>query len=429
MKPGAIFTQDGSCQFCVWAPAAKNVTVHLLSPQEKLIPMQPAANGYHTALVDGIEPGTRYQYQFNGLERPDPASHFQPEGVHGASQVVNHQFGWTDSAWFGIPLEDYIFYELHVGTFTPEGTFDAVIPHLPSLKSLGVTAIEIMPIAQFPGTRNWGYDGVYIYAPQNSYGGVDGFKRLVDACHQHGLAVVLDVVYNHFGPEGNYLNDFGPYFTDKYQTPWGTALNFDGAHSDDVRRFFIENALYWITEFHVDALRLDATHAMLDFSAAPFLEVLTAAVHAHASVLNRRVYLIAENDRSDNRLLLPPEVGGAGLDAQWSDDLHHALHTLLTGENAGYYADFGQFRQLVQALQQGFVYGGQYSVFRQRRHGTFSPDLPAHRFVVCTQNHDQVGNRMNGERLSHLVSPEDLKLAAGIVLLSPYLPLIFMGEE
>jgi maltooligosyltrehalose trehalohydrolase len=343
--------------------------------------------------------------------------------------VVASEFAWTDDRWIGIPLESYIFYELHVGTFTTEGTFDAIIPQLEALKSLGVTAIEIMPIGQFPGDRNWGYDGVNIYAVQNSYGGVVGLKRLVNACHEYGLAVVLDVVYNHLGPEGNYLNDFGPYFTDRYHTPWGSALNFDGERSDHVRRYFIENALYWITEFHVDALRLDATHAMLDFSADTFLEVLVSTVQDEARVLNRHVYLIAENDRSDDRLLRPRELGGYGLDAQWSDELHHVLHTLLTGENVGYYEDFGQFPQLVGALKRGFVYAGEYSPFRARHHGTFRNDLPAERFVVCTQNHDQVGNRMKGDRLAQLVSFESLKLAAGIVLLSPYLPLLFMGEE
>ena len=286
-----------------------------------------------------------------------------------------------------------------------------------------------MPIAQFPGSRNWGYDGVYPFAVQVSYGGAEGLKRLVNACHQRGLAVVLDVVYNHLGPEGNYLSNFGPYFIDRYKTPWGSAMNFDGSYSDEVRRFFLDNALYWITECHIDALRLDAVHAIVDLSAYPFLEELADVVHAQAERLQRRVYLIAESDLDDTRLLRAPELGGYGLDAQWNDDFHHALHTLITGERGGYYADFGHLDHLVKAFREGYVYSGQFSTFRQRRHGNSSRHSPAHQFVVCAQNHDQVGNRMLGERLSQLVDFEALKLAAGMVILSPCVPLLFMGEE
>ncbi|MBP1726352.1 MAG: GlgB, partial [Deltaproteobacteria bacterium] len=375
-------------------------------------------------------PGTRYFYRLDGeSERPDPASRFQPEGVHGPSQVVDSRFSWGDAGWFGLPLRDYIIYELHVGTFTGEGTFAAVVTHLEQLKELGITVLELMPVAQFPGSRNWGYDGTYPFAVQNSYGGPDGLKHLVSACHQRGLAVVLDVVYNHLGPEGNYLGDFAPYFTDRYRTPWGPAVNFDGAHSDEVRRFFIENALSWVTEFHVDGLRIDAVHAILDFSAKPFLQELAEAVHAQAERLNRRIYLIPESDLNDTRLIRAPEVGGFGLDAQWNDDFHHALHTLLTGERTGYYEDFGEIRHLVKGFREGFVYSGEYSPYRRRRHGNSSRSLPAHRFVVFAQNHDQVGNRLRGDRLSHLVSLEALKLAAGVILLSPFIPLLFMGEE
>lgn len=427
---GAMLTPDGRCHFCVWGPFAQQMTLHLLGPEDQYLPMERDAEGYHRLSVEGVAPGTLYAYQPDGnAERPDPASRSQPQGVHGPSQVIDAAFAWTDDRWAGIPLDQYIFYELHVGTFTPEGTFDEVIPHLKDLAALGVTAIEIMPVAQFPGERNWGYDGVNLFAVQNSYGSADGLKRLVNACHAHGLAVVLDVVYNHLGPEGNYLSDFGPYFTERYHTPWGAGLNFDGVNSDHVRRFFIENALNWINEFHIDGLRLDATHAMLDFSANTFLETLVDAVHQEGERLHRQVVLIAENDRSDDRLLRPVELGGYGLDAQWSDELHHVLHTLLTGEAFGYYEDYGKFSQLVSALKHGFVYSGAYSPFRGRHHGTFRTDLPAECFVVCTQNHDQVGNRMNGDRLSQLVSFESLKLASGIVLLSPYLPLLFMGEE
>jgi maltooligosyltrehalose trehalohydrolase len=316
-----------------------------------------------------------------------------------------------------------------VGTFTPEGTFEAIIPHLDELKDLGVTAVELMPVAQFPGNRNWGYDGVYPFAVQNSYGGPEGLKQLVNACHEKSLAVVLDVVYNHSGPEGNYLWDFGPYYTDRYKSLWGSVVNFDGPQSDAVRRFFIENALFWVTGLHIDALRIDAVHAIPDFSAQPFLQELASAVHDWAERLNRQVYLIAESDLNDTRVIRSREIGGYGLDAQWNDDFHHALHTLLTGERTGYYQDFGQLSDLVKAIREGYVYSGEYSSYRQRRHGNSSREIPAHRFVAFAQNHDQVGNRMRGERLSELVCLERMKLAAGVVLLSAFIPLLFMGEE
>ncbi|MGE5312231.1 MAG: malto-oligosyltrehalose trehalohydrolase, partial [Nitrospirota bacterium] len=397
---------------------------------QRIIPLRKGERGYHEVVAESVGPGALYFYRLDGeKERPDPVSRFQPQGVHGPSQVVESRFSWDDASWYGRPLRDYIIYELHVGTFTSEGTFAAVVPHLDHLKELGITALEFMPVAQFSGSRNWGYDGTYPFAVQNSYGGPVGLKGLVNACHQRGLAVVLDVIYNHLGPEGNYLGDFAPYFTDRYRTPWGPAMNFDGAHSDEVRRFFIENALSWVTEFHMDALRIDAVHAILDFSAKPFLQELAEAVHAQAERLNRRIYLIAESDLNDTRLIRAPEVGGFGLDAQWNDDFHHALHTLLTGECTGYYEDFGEIRHLVKAFRQGFVYSGEYSPYRRRRHGHSSFTIPADRFVVFAQNHDQVGNRPGGERLSWLVSLEALKLAAGMVLLSPSIPLLFMGEE
>jgi maltooligosyltrehalose trehalohydrolase len=349
--------------------------------------------------------------------------------VHGPSQIIDPYFAWEDGNWCGLPWPEYIIYELHVGTFTAEGTFEAIIPCLDELKELGITAIELMPVAQFPGSRNWGYDGVYPYAVQHSYGGPQGLKRLVNACHQRDLAMILDVVYNHLGPEGNYLGDFGFYFTDRYKTPWGPALNFDGPYGDEVRRYFIENALYWITECHIDALRLDAVHAIVDHSAYTFLEELTSVVHQQAERLNRRVHLMAESNLDDTRIIRSAEAGGYGLDAQWNDDFHHALHTLLTGERDGYYQDFGKVTHLAKAFTDGYVYSGQYSAFRQRRHGNSSRLVPAHKFVVCAQNHDQIGNRMLGGRLGQLVSFEGLKLAAGVVLLSPFIPLLFMGEE
>jgi maltooligosyltrehalose trehalohydrolase len=343
--------------------------------------------------------------------------------------VVEHDFGWRDAGWAGLPLEDLVFYEVHVGTFTAEGTFEALIPHLGGLRELGVTAIELMPVAQFPGTRNWGYDGVYPFAVQGSYGGPDGLRKLVDACHGRGLAVFLDAVYNHLGPEGNYLREFGHYFTDRYRTPWGEAVNFDGPDSDEVRRYFIENARSWIEDFHIDGLRLDAIHAIRDFSAQPFLGELAAVVGKSAAGLNRRVYLVAESNLNDVRVVRAAEQGGLGLDAQWTDDFHHALHVLLTGERTGYYTDFSGLEDLATAYRQGYVYTGQFSAFRRRRHGSSPRGLPARRHVVCAQNHDQVGNRLGGERLASQVSFEDSKLAAAAVLLSPFLPLLFMGEE
>ena len=392
--------------------------------------MHSTERGYFQLSVDGLAPGSLYLYCLDsGQQRPDPASRFQAEGVHGPSQIVNLCFDWKDQDWKGLPLQDYVIYELHVGTFTDEGTFDAAISKLDALRDLGITAIELMPVAQFPGNRNWGYDGVYPYAVQNSYGGPLALKRLVQACHERGLAAILDVVYNHLGPEGSYLGEFGYYFTDRYRTPWGDAINFDGAHSDEVRRFFIENALYWITEFHFDALRLDAVHAIFDHSAWPFLAELSEAAHLRGQELQRHVYLIPESSLNDVRLICPREQGGYGSDAQWSDDFHHSLHTLLTGERTGYYQDFGKIEHLVKSLREGYVYTGQYSQYRQRRHGHSAREAPFHRLVVCAQNHDQVGNRQLGERLSQLVSFEDLKLAAAVVLLSPYIPLLFMGEE
>jgi len=427
---GATYLGDGRSSFSVWAPLCREVEVQILSPNKRTAHLSCDRDGYHEGIVPDVEPGSRYFYRLDGhKKRPDPASRHQPEGVHGPSSVLDASFPWQDKGWTGLRLADYLLYELHVGTFTGEGTFEAIVPHLDGLKDLGVTALELMPVAQFPGDRNWGYDGVYPFAVQTSYGGALGLKALVDACHRRGLAVVLDVVYNHLGPEGNYLWDYGPYFTDRYKTPWGSAVNFDGAESDHVRRYFIENALYWVREFHVDALRLDAVHAIFDFSACPFLEELAQRIHREGSRTGRRTYLIAESNLNDTRLIKTPEEGGFGLDAQWNDDFHHSLRTVLTGERSGYYQDFGTLDHLGKAFREGFVYSGAYSYFRRRKHGRSSRDIPPHRFVVFSQNHDQVGNRLRGERLSASVSFEALKLAAGCVLLSPYLPLLFMGEE
>lgn len=427
---GASYLGGGQCRFRVWAPFVNKVEVHLFSPSEQIVLMDKDPGGYHEAVVKQLEPGALYRYRLDGnKERPDPASRFQPDGVHGPSQVIDQRFCWSDARWAGLPLKDYVLYELHVGTFAPDGTFSAIIPHLDELKDLGITAVELMPVAQFPGNRNWGYDGVYPFAVQNSYGGPEGLSGLVDACHQRGLAVVLDVVYNHLGPEGNYLADFGPYFTDSYKTLWGPAINYDGPYSDDVRRFFIENALHWLIDFRIDALRIDAVHGIFDSSAQPFLEELAFTVQEHTERLNRQIYLIAESDLNDSRLIRSRKLGGYGLDAQWNDDFHHAVHTLLTSERSGYYEDFGLCRDLATAFRDGFVYSGKYSRYRKRRHGNDARAIAPHRLVVFSQNHDQVGNRMLGDRLSALVSFEALKLAAGVVILSPFIPLLFMGEE
>jgi maltooligosyltrehalose trehalohydrolase len=428
--PGPRLLGSGRCRFSVWAPHASTAQVHLLRPVNRMEDLHPLPRGYWQAVLDNVWPGATYRIVLDGkLERPDPASRYQPEGVHGPSEIVDLSYEWRDGLWLGLPLAEFVLYELHVGAFTPEGTFDAVIPHLPCLAELGVTVLELMPVAQFPGTRNWGYDGVFPFAVQKSYGGPAGLKRLVDACHQAGLGVTLDVVYNHLGPEGNYLGDFAPYFTDRYRTPWGAAMNFDGPWSDEVRRYIVGNALYWLSEFHIDALRLDAVHAIVDTSARPLLAELSGAVHDFSRESSRLCYVMAESDLNDPRLVRSKHQGGYELDAVWNDGFHHALRVLLTGESGGYYCDFGELAQLGKAYREGFVYSGEYSKFRRRRHGASSADVPAEKFVVFCQNHDQVGNRMLGERLAELVDFESLKLAAAAVLLSPFLPLLFMGEE
>ena len=431
MKVGANYLGDRRCEFTVWAPLRQQVSVQILTPQERLLPMEKDDQGYWHLTATEVSPGSRYQFQLDGqITRPDPASHYQPDDVHKPSAVVDHQgFQWTDSNWQPIPLEDLIIYELHVGTFTPEGTFEAIIDRVPELLEMGINTIEIMPVAQFPGSRNWGYDGVYPYGVQASYGGPEGLKRLVDACHQQGMMVVLDVVYNHFGPEGNYTSDFGPYFTGKYNTPWGRAINFDDAYSPGVRNFFIENVLYWFGDYHIDGLRLDAVHAIYDFGAKHILEEMADETRLLSQQLGRQFYLIAESDLNDVIIIKPKEQGGYGLDGQWSDDFHHCVHTLLTGETTGYYLDFGKCELLEKTLREAFAYAWDYSTNRQRYHGNFAGDRPASQFVVCIQNHDQVGNRMLGERISQLASFEGLKLGAATLILSPFIPMLFMGEE
>ncbi len=427
---GASIIKPASVSFNVWAPKATSVSVNICGGN--VIPLKSSGDGYYTVTTNTAKPGDNYFYVLDNSDSyPDPASRYQPEGVHGPSQVVDPKFPWDDDGWKGLPIKACIIYELHVGTFTKEGTFDAIIPRLNYLKDLGITAIELMPVNQFPGNRNWGYAGVYPFAPQNTYGGPTGFKTLINTAHKKGFAVILDVVYNHLGPEGNYLSRYGPYFTDKYRTPWGDAINFDGPYSDEVRHFFISNALYWINEYHIDALRFDAVHGMCDcdFSARHVLEELCEAVHAQARVSGKDLSVIAESALNDVRILNPVEMGGYGLDAQWNDDFHHSLHALLTNENRGYYEDFGEVWHLEKAFREGFVYSGSYSRFRKRRHGNSSNEKPPHQFVVYSQNHDQVGNRNDGDRLTLTQSFEKLKLAAGTVILSPFVPLLFMGEE
>ena len=414
-------------RFEVWAPYAEAVELVM---GERRLQMFDEGGGWHAAEVDA-DAGTDYGFSLDGGDvLPDPRSPWQPEGPHGPSRVIDHDaFPWTDSEWKGAPLASAVVYELHVGTFTPEGTFDAAIDRLGYLVDLGVTAVELMPVAEFPGEHGWGYDGVSLFAPHHAYGGPEGLKRLVDACHARGLAVILDVVYNHLGPDGNYLGSFGPYFTSRYSTPWGDAINFDDRGSAGVRAFVVENALMWLDDYHCDGLRIDAVHAILDTSALHILEELAENVERLANHLGRQLFLIAESDLNDPRLVQRREAGGYGLDAQWSDDLHHALHTVLTGETSGYYSDFGEVQHLATALQEAFVYAGRYSAFRDRVHGRAPAGIPGYRFLGYIQNHDQVGNRAAGERISALVPPDLLKVAAAVVFTAPFVPMIFQGEE
>lgn len=414
--------------FRVWAPASSQVEVVLGSTRHL---MERFDGGWWQVDVPGVRPGTDYSFSVDGGPgRPDPRSPWQPYGVHGLSRTVDHgAFPWTDQRWQAPPLAAAVLYELHIGTFSPEGTFDGAIQRLDHLVELGVTHVEILPVAEFYGSRGWGYDGVDLFAPKHSYGGPEGLKRLVDACHAKGLGVVLDVVYNHLGPSGNYLSEFGPYFTSQHKTPWGNALNFDGPHSDEVRRFFCDNAVMWLRDYHFDGLRLDAVHAIVDTSAIPFLEQLATEVDELKAHLGRHLVLIAESDLNDPRVVRPWEIGGFGIDAQWSDDVHHAIHSVLTGERAGYYADFGTLADLAVAVKQPYVYANRHSSVRQRRHGRPTLGLSGSKFVVFLQNHDQCGNRARGERMSQLVSHDRAKIGAALMLLSPFVPMLFQGQE
>ncbi len=429
---GALRQPDGSLLWRLWAPYHERVQLVIWPDgQEVRIEMTPQEPGFHVHRQADVADGLRYAYRLPDQRTlPDPASRSQPEGVHAPSAVFSPgPFRWTDQDWTGVPPDELVLYELHVGTFTPEGTLEAIIPRLPQLRELGVTAIELMPLAQFPGERNWGYDGVYPFAVQNSYGGPQALQRLVESAHRQQMAVFLDVVYNHLGPEGNYCGAYGPYFTDRYHTPWGQAVNMDGADCEPVRQFVIDNACMWVRDFHVDGLRLDAVHAIFDFGARHVLAELQAAVQVEARRQGRRVQVIAETNQNDVRLIDPPHDGGYGLDGVWNDDFHHSIRALLAGEREGYYRDFGQPQQLVKTFNDVFVYDGCYSPFRRRNHGNRVRDRDRSAFVVCVHNHDQIGNRARGDRPITRLPRSACRLACGLLMLSPCVPLLFMGEE
>jgi len=411
-------------KFRVWAPNAKEVSIAI---GEHLRSAHKEPNGWHSTEL--LPDGADYFIRLDGRDLPDPRSRFQPSGVSGPSRFVVDRFAWQDQSFRAPPLSAAVIYELHLGTFTREGTLAAAAHKLQYLVDLGVTHVELMPLATYPGRWGWGYDGVALWAPHPAYGTPEDVKRFVASCHAHGLAVLLDVVYNHLGPDGNYLGEFGPFFTKRYATPWGAAVNLDDAGSDEVRQFIIENACMWLREYHFDGLRLDAVHALFDESARHLLQELAEAVHALQAELGKPLCVIAESDQNDPRVTRAPELGGYGLDAQWSDDLHHALHSALTGETSGYYADFGRIEHIARALTDGFVYAGHYSEFRQRRHGQPLGNASGHRLLGYLQNHDQIGNRARGERIGHMVSEGRARIGAALVLLSPYVPMLFQGEE
>lgn len=414
----------------VWAPKAQTLQL-CCGGQELAMQQQDSESGWWHLATDLLQHGSDYKLRVNGEGPfPDPRSPWQPEGIHGPSRWLDHHsYPWQHPNWQAPPLASGVIYELHIGTFSADGTFDSAIERLDHLVDLGITHVELMPVAEFSGSYGWGYDTVDLFAPHHAYGGPEGLKRLVDACHERGLAVILDVIYNHLGPVGNYLSQFGPYFTDHYTTPWGEAVNFDGKQSGGVRRFFIDNALMWLRDYRIDGLRLDAVHAMLDSSAVHFLEQLASEVKQLQSTLGRHLVLIAESDLNDSRVIRSQEAGGYGIDAQWNEDFHHALQSALTGESKGYYQDFTQLKDLTKCLTRGFALDGEYSHYRQRVHGRSAADLPGGRFIGCLQNHDQVGNRAIGDRTGALLTTGQLKIGAAIVLCSPFVPMLFQGEE
>ncbi|WP_408888301.1 malto-oligosyltrehalose trehalohydrolase [Myxococcus faecalis] len=417
----------------VWAPSHSRVEVVLFDAKGapgRALPMTPEADGCFGAVLEGQGAGVRYKLRVDGEGPfPDPWSRSQPEGVHGPSEVVTADFAWTDAGWEGVEPRSLVLYEVHVGTATPEGTFEALIPRLPELKQLGITALELMPVASFPGRHNWGYDGVDLFAPAQVYGGPQGLRRLVDAAHAAGLAVVLDAVYNHFGPDGNYLRAFSPhYFTGRHHTPWGDAVNYDGEHSRFVREMVLANVEMWIRDYHLDGLRLDAAHAIVDDGTPHLLTEISE--RARASAPGRRVVLIAEDERNERKLMLPASEGGHGLDGVWADDFHHQMRRAFAGDSESYYQDYtGSAEDLARTLVRGWFYEGQPSKNLGRARGTKAEGLEPWRFVYCIQNHDQVGNRPLGERLGHDVSPAAFRAMSTLLLASPYTPLLFMGQE
>ncbi len=415
--------------FRVWAPGRRHVEVVVLDRGR--LPMRARESGWWDLSDPDARAGMRYGISLDGGEaRSDPRSMYQPDGVLGESEVVDHQaYGWHDGDWRGRPLARSIIYELHTGTFSRGGTFDGAAEHIPHLVDLGVTTVELMPVAEYSGRRGWGYDGAALFAPHRSYGGPAGLKRLVDACHSAGLAVLLDVVYNHLGPVGNFLPEFGPYFSERHRTGWGAAFNFDGPGAEEVRRFVIDNALMWIRDYHFDGLRLDAVQAIVDQSPVHVLEQLAVEVKTLGARLGRTVVLIAETEVNDARFVRGREAGGYGLDAAWSDDWHHTVHSALTGERSGYYQHFGSPSLLGAALRDGWIYEGPRSARRLIADGAQARDVAPHCLVVAVQNHDQVGNRAAGERLAHLVDEGSLKVAAALLLTAPFTPMIFQGEE
>jgi maltooligosyltrehalose trehalohydrolase len=417
-------------ELSVWAPTAERLDLVTGGVRR---PMSPDEGGWWRLRADDLTHGSDYAFAVDGGDpTPDPRSRWQPHGVHASSRLYDHgAFAWQDAAWRGVPLAGAVLYELHIGTFTAEGTFDAAIERLDHLVELGVDAVEVLPVASFDGTAGWGYDGVALWAVHEPYGGPDGFKRFVDACHRRGLGVVLDVVYNHLGPSGNYLSRFGPYFTELHHTPWGAAVNLDDAGSDEVRRWILDNALSWLRDYHVDGLRLDAVHALVDERAVHLLQEMSAEVDALAASVGRPLFLIAESDLNDPKVITPREAGGWGLTAQWSDDFHHALHANLTGETQGYYCDFGDLSALARTLTGGYFHDGCYSTFRGRHHGRplDRAQVPAYRLVSYLQDHDQVGNRATGDRISATLSPGLLRIGAALYLSAPFTPMLFMGEE
>jgi maltooligosyltrehalose trehalohydrolase len=429
MKIGSNVLSDGNKEFKVWAPLKEKMFLHVVHPFDKKIEMQKDDGYFHATVETGDL--CRYFLVPEGKDQfPDPASQFQPEGVHGPSQVVDHfSYKWNDSKWKGIPFCELILYELHTGTFTQEGTFEATIDKLDHLIATGVNAIELMPVAQFPGNRNWGYDGVYPYAVQNTYGGPIGLKKLVDASHQKGIAVFLDVVYNHLGPEGNYLEQFGPYFTEHYKTPWGRAINYDGKWADGVREYFSENAVYLFEHFHLDGLRFDAIHQVYDMGAVHIWELIHDKIRRLEKRLGRPLYTIAESDLNSPRVVKSPDVGGFGFTAQWLDDFHHAMYSAIDEEGKKLYSDFGTLTQLAKAYKEGFVHSGEYVKFRKKKFGASSAGIGGEKFVVFIDNHDQAGNRATGSCMASVLPFEKLKMAAAAYLLSPYVPMVFMGEE